>query len=130
MIFKLNPSLGQPMYLQLMQQIRHGIETGLLEPGEPLPSIRALAQELVVSHNTIVKAYVELEHEGLIDLRHGSGAYVSAKRIVRQQSERIRRAKGQVARLIGRLQEEGFSEDEILRLFEAELFYAERSKVA
>ena len=118
------------MYLQLMQQIRHGIETGLLEPGEPLPSIRGLAQELVVSHNTIVKAYVELEHEGLIDLRHGSGAYVSAKRIVRQQSERIRRAKGQVARLIGRLHDEGFSEHEILRLFEAELFYAERSKVA
>ena len=51
------PNSGQPLYLQLMQQIRHAAETGALRDGEQLPSIRVLADELVVSPNTIVKAY-------------------------------------------------------------------------
>jgi len=62
--FKLNPSAGQALYVQLMQQIRHGIETGVLQEGDLLPGIRTLAEELVVSHNTVAKAYSELEHDG------------------------------------------------------------------
>ena len=62
MIFSLNPSSGQPIYLQLIQQIQHAIETGVLQTGDPLPSVRTLAQELVISPNTVVKAYSELEH--------------------------------------------------------------------
>ena len=130
MIFKVNPSSGQPIYLQLMQQVRHGIETGLLRHNDALPSIRALAQELVVSHNTVTKAYSELEHEGLIDLRHGSGAYVSANQRVKLRTDRVRRAKDRVTHLVGRLQDEGFSDEEIWRLFEAALLYQEQKEVA
>ena len=64
MIFTVNPSSGQALYLQLMQQIRHAIETGVLQPGDGLPGVRTLAQQLVISPNTVVKAYSELEHEG------------------------------------------------------------------
>ena len=77
MLFKLTPTTGQPLYVQLMQQIRHATETGALEDGDQLPGIRTLAEELVVSPNTVAKAYSELEHEGLLDLREGAGAFVS-----------------------------------------------------
>lgn len=123
MIFKLKPSAGQPLYLQLMQQIRHAVETGILQRGDLLPGIRTLAEELVVSHNTVAKAYSELEHEGLLDLRHGSGAYVSARRENKPRAEKVRLAQERVRALVESLQREGLSEEEIHRLFEAELFY-------
>ena len=59
-----NPSSGVPIYLQLMEQVKHAIETGALRPGEQLPSIRPLAEELVINPNTVAKVYRELEHEG------------------------------------------------------------------
>src|SRR5437868_88213 len=79
LLFQLNPSAGVPVYLQIVEQVRHAIDTGVLQHGDVLPGIRTLAQELVVSHNTVAKAYSELEHEGLIEMRHGSGAYVLAR---------------------------------------------------
>ena len=78
MLFRPNPSLGVPIYLQLMEQVKHAVETGALRPGEQLPGIRPLAEELVINPNTVAKAYRELEHEGVIELRHGAGAFVSA----------------------------------------------------
>src|ERR1700722_16970225 len=119
MIFKLNPSAGPPFYLQLMQQVRHGIETGVLQDGDQLPGIRTLAEELAVSHNTVAKAYSELEHEGLLDLRQGSGAFVMARRSTRSQAERIRIAQEQVQELVEHLKGRRFSEEEIRRLFES-----------
>ena len=123
MIFVVNSSSGQPLYLQLMQQIRHAIETDVLQPGDSLPSVRTLAQQLVISPNTVVKAYSELEHEGLLDLRHGSGAYVSGRRGKKSRAERLRQAQDRVRALVERLQHDGLSEDEIQRLVEAELFF-------
>src|ERR1700733_4247860 len=79
MFFKITPTSGQSLYLQLMQQIRHAVENGALRDGDQLPGIRTLAQELVVSPNTIAKAYSELEHEGLLELRQGSGAFFPVK---------------------------------------------------
>ena len=124
MIFILHPSAGSPLYLQLMQQIRHAVETGVLKHGDVLPGIRSLAQELVVSHNTVAKAYSELQHEGLLDLRHGSGAYISTKRNTKSRAEKVRLAQERVRGLIESLQEEGLTEEEIHRLFEGELYYA------
>jgi GntR family transcriptional regulator len=106
-----------------MQQVRHAIETGVLQDGDLMPGIRTLAEELVVSHNTVAKAYTELEHEGLLELKHGSGAYVSAKRGVRSRTERVRLAQRRVRELVGSLQAEGLSNEEILRLFEAEVVF-------
>jgi GntR family transcriptional regulator len=123
MVFKLNPQAGQPLYLQLMQQIRHAVETGVLQRGDQLPGIRTLAEEIVVSHNTVAKAYSELEHEGLLEIRHGSGAYIAAKSGGESRSGRVRLAQDRVHALVEALQQEGLSAEEIRRLFEAELFY-------
>ena len=124
MIFKLNPSSGQPLYLQLMQQVRHAVETGVLQDGDLMPGIRTLAEELTVSHNTVAKAYTELQHEGLLELRHGSGAYISAERAVKSRAQRVRAAQERVRGLVARLQAEGLSEEEIYRLFEAEVLFS------
>ena len=78
MILRPNPSLGVPIYLQLMEQVKHAIETGALRPGEQLPGIRPLAEELVINPNTVAKAYRELEHEGLVEGRRGMGTFITA----------------------------------------------------
>jgi GntR family transcriptional regulator len=121
MFFKLKPSAGQPLYLQLMQQIQHAIENGALQDGDQLPGIRTLAEELLVSPNTVAKAYSELEHAGVLDLRHGSGAFISVSRRARLLADRVRAAEMRVRNLIEELREAGLLDDEIRRLFEARL---------
>ena len=121
MLIKLSTSAGQPLYLQLMQQIRHAIETGALRDGDQLPGIRTLAEELVVSPGTIAKAYSELEHEGVLALHHGAGAFVCVNRRTRRFGDRVQAARERVDHLILRLRDEGLLDDEIRRLFEAGL---------
>jgi GntR family transcriptional regulator len=123
MFFKLNPTTGEPLYLQLMQQIRHAAETGALRDGDQLPGIRTLAEELVVSPNTVIKAYNELEREGLLELRHGSGAFVTPKRRTRSLTDNVQNARKRIRDLIERLREDGLLDEEIRRAFEAELLY-------
>src|SRR5215813_6558029 len=77
LIIRPNPASGVPIYLQLMEQVKHAIETGALRPGEQLPGMRSLAEELVINPNTVAKAYRELQHEGVIELRHGAGAFAA-----------------------------------------------------
>jgi len=107
MFFKLTPTTGQPLYLQLMQQIRHAVETGALRDGEQLPGIRTLAEELVISPNTVAKAYSELEHEGLLEMRHGSGAFVCVKRRTRSLADQVQIARRRLRDLTKRLREDG-----------------------
>jgi GntR family transcriptional regulator len=121
MLFRPNPSSGVPIYLQLMEQVKHSIETGALRPGEQLPGIRPLAEELVINPNTVAKAYRELEHEGVIELRHGAGAFVSANARAKKLTDKLRAAQVIVAATVERLQARGVTDDEIRRLFEAEL---------
>ena len=117
------PTTGQPLYLQLMQQIRHATETGALQDGDQLPGIRTLAEELVVSPNTVAKAYSELEHDGLLELRQGSGAFVSVKRRTRSLADHVQVARRRLRDLIEQLRENGLLDEEIKRAFEAELLY-------
>ncbi len=121
MLFRPNPSSGVPIYLQLMEQVKHNIETGALRPGEQLPGIRPLAEQLVINPNTVAKAYRELEHEGVIELRHGAGAFVSGQARARKVTEKLRAGQSIVAATVERLRKSGVTDEEIRRLFEAEL---------
>lgn len=121
MIFRLNPASGHPLYLQLMEQVRHAVETGVLQDGDLMPSIRTLAEELVISHNTVAKAYLELQHDGLLELRHGSGAYITAPRSGKARAAKLLKAQARVSDVVRDLRDDGFSPDEIRRLFEARL---------
>ncbi len=120
-LFRPNPALGVPIYLQLIEQVKHAIETGALRPGEQLPGIRPLAEELVINPNTVAKAYRELEHEGVVELRQGAGAFVSSQARDKKGSDRLRSAQPIVAGTVERLRSRGLTDEEIRRLFEAEL---------
>src|SRR5437588_12989570 len=113
MFLKLTPTTGQPLYLQLMQQIRHAAETGALKDGDQLPGIRTLAEELLVSPNTVVKAYSELEHEGLLELRHGSGAFVCVKRRTRSLADQMPDARRRFRDRTERMRADGHEERDV-----------------
>jgi GntR family transcriptional regulator len=121
MIFRPNPALGVPIYLQLMEQVKHAVETGALRGGDQLPGIRPLAEELVINPNTVAKAYRELEHEGVIELRHGAGAFVANNARAKKVTDKLRSAQPVVAAAIEKLRARGLSDEEIRRLVEAEL---------
>ena len=117
---KPNPSSGIPIYVQLKEQIRHAIETGSLKAGDQLPGIRGLAESLVVNPNTVIKVYRELENEGILEIRHGLGAFVVARR-GRSRAEELRDAQQLVRDFVEKLKDQGLNAGEIRRLFEAEL---------
>ncbi len=73
----LNFKSGKPVYLQVVDQVKAAAASGRLAPGEPLPSIRPLAEELRVNRNTVAKAYAELESQGIIETIAGKGCFVS-----------------------------------------------------
>ena len=90
MRFKLNFKSGKPVYLQVVDQVKVAAASGSIQAGEPLPSIRPLAEELRVNRNTVAKAYAELESQGVIETVAGKGCFVSAnnsplKKAVRQE---------------------------------------------
>src|SRR5262245_54244398 len=115
-IFHLNHSSGRPIYLQLMDQIKHAIETGALRAGDQLPTMRTLGEELVVNPNTVIRAYRELEHEGVIELRHGSGAFISDA--VAGRSKVIRKGHAGMQTAVERLESMGLTEEEVRRIVE------------
>ena len=120
-MFRPNASSGVPIYLQLMEQVKHAIETGALRAGDQLPGIRPLAEDLVINPNTVAKAYRELEHDGVIELRHGAGAFVSGAAREKKLTDRLRAGQTLVAAAVDKLRARGVTEAEIRRLFEAEL---------
>lgn len=73
---RLNFSSRKPVYWQIVDQIKYLAASGALREGDPLPSIRPLAEELRVNRNTVIKAYDELEHEGVIETVAGKGCFV------------------------------------------------------
>jgi GntR family transcriptional regulator len=129
MLFRSNPTSAVPVYLQLIEQVKHAVDVGALTPGDQLPAIRRVAEDLVINPNTVAKAYRELEHEGVIELRQGSGAFVSENgrggRVAR-----LRPAQPVLQAALERLTAAGLTPEEIRRMFEAELMrLADRPRV-
>jgi len=87
-----SPNDDAPIYRQIVRQVIEGVASGALAPGEQLPSLRALAQKLVVAPLTVKKAYDVLEADGVIETRRGKGTFVSAHaaRSEQEASERLR----------------------------------------
>ncbi|MBB6077971.1 GntR family transcriptional regulator [Streptomyces paradoxus] len=75
--FHLNSRSGLSPYQQLVQQVRHALRLGLLEEGDRLPTVKDVAKQMAVNPNTVLKAYRELEHDGLVAARPGVGTFVT-----------------------------------------------------
>lgn len=77
MTFTLDENSGVPIYLQIVEQVRRRIATGALRPGDQLPSVRETALRLRINPNTVARAFGELEREGVVETRQGSGTFVA-----------------------------------------------------
>jgi GntR family transcriptional regulator len=120
MFFRLSPQSGVPMYLQLVEQVRHGVETGALRAGDQLPTLRTVAEALVVNPNTVAKAYREMEHAGLIVLRQGAGAFVAAG-VTRAEPRAVQKGRTVVRRAVDALRDLGLDDGAIRRLVDTTL---------
>ena len=76
MLFQINFKSAKPVYLQLVDQVKTAVASGAIRAGDPLPSIRPLAEELRVNRNTVAKAYTELESQGVVETLAGKGCFV------------------------------------------------------
>ncbi len=98
MRFQLNFKSGTPVYLQLVEQVKAAAASGSVQPGEPLPSIRPLAEELRVNRNTVAKAYAELEHQRVIETIAGKGCFIRASSSPFKKEVRLKLAGGEARR--------------------------------
>ena len=76
MIARIDFQSGVPVYLQIVQQVKAAAATWLIRPGDPLPSVRAMAEDLRINRNTVARAYAELESASVIETRQGSGCFL------------------------------------------------------
>jgi DNA-binding transcriptional regulator YhcF (GntR family) len=128
MLVRIHPDSGIPIYLQLMQQVTHAVETGALRPGEQLPAIRALAEDTVTNPNTVAKAYRELEHEGVIELRQGLGAFVRTGVSSARETEAMKQAHRAMGAAVAAMRKLGLSEASMRRVFEGELTREQKAR--
>ena len=86
----ISPSAGVPIYLQIVNQVKYMVAAGRLQPGDELPPIRTLAEQLLVNPNTVAHAYRELEISGVVEKRRTSGTYISTAGSPLAREERLR----------------------------------------
>ncbi len=112
--FKLDLKSGVPFHRQIVDQIRYGIASDRLMPGEQLPTVRALAVHLQVNPNTVRKAYSELEILGILDTQQGTGTFVSHQQVEIGADEKKRMLRQICDELVARGNQYGFTVREII----------------
>jgi GntR family transcriptional regulator len=112
---EVRPSNPVPIFRQIVEQVCAAVVAGKVKEDEPLPSVRALAEQLVINPNTVARAYGELARDGVIESRQGRGMYVSSRRVVYSGAERSRRLERSVDSLIAEAYVLGYSADELMR---------------
>ena len=116
---RLSTTSGTPLYVQLAERLKHAIATGAIKAGEQLPSVRRMAEDLLINPNTVVRAYRDLESEGIVELRHGSGVFV--RESVAGRASVMKKAEPIMRSAVDRLESLDLTEDEIRRLLENEI---------
>jgi GntR family transcriptional regulator len=112
---------GIPIYRQIVEQVRLAAATGTLPPGQAMPSVRSLADRLLINFNTVAKAYGELVRDGVLESQQGLGFYVAQKRQVYSKAERQRRLRHAVDNCIHEAVFLDFTADEIRQAVDEKL---------
>jgi GntR family transcriptional regulator len=128
--FQISTGSVTPIYKQVTDQVRLGVATGKLAVGDPLPSVRALAEELVVNPNTVARAYADLAREGILEARAGLGVFVTRKRRVFTREEGRRRLEPLLDGLISEAMALDYTPQELREAFEKQLARWKRPKGA
>ena len=105
---------GVPFYRQIIEQVKYAISRGDLEPGDQLPTVRQLAVDLSINPNTVVRAYRQLEIEGVLETQQGSGTFVGHRQPEIDQFERQRMLDQILTELLARALAYGFTLDDML----------------
>ena len=121
MLLHVNPSTGLPIYLQIQAQVKHAVAAGALRAGDALPSVRKLASDLRINPNTVARAYLELEREGVIAAVPGGGTFVSDGPPGLLKAERVRRFRPLARQATVEGRQLRLSRDEIVQLVDEEL---------
>ena len=111
---RLDMASGVPVYRQIMDQVMAAIAAGSLAPGDQLPTVRQLAVDLAVNPNTVVRAYRELEFRGVLDTQHGTGTFITRRKVKRSDVEHQRQLTQLVGDFVARAGAAGFTVDELL----------------
>jgi GntR family transcriptional regulator len=118
--FQLSSDSGVPAYLQLVQQVKQALRMGVLEVGDKLPTVKEVVAEVAINPNTVMKAYWELEHEGLVEGRQGVGTFVSRRPDGPPPGTQVKLAKS-LERWVQTARDEGLDDESIEALLRATL---------
>ena len=121
MDFNCDTASRKPIYLQLVEQIRHGVAVGKLSAGTRLPSVRQLSREMVVNPNTIARAYTELERDGILNTRPGLGVFVAKPQAELSDEVRQERLRCALDTFFTEAVLLGFSTEEVKQAFQARI---------
>ena len=118
MFLVISPQNPDPLYKQVMDQLKDAVAGGSLKPGERLPSIREMAKELNISEITIKRAYTDLEAEGFIYTRAGLGSFVADLNQDRLRQDKLRQIQEELRRVLVAARRFGIKPDEVASLLE------------
>jgi GntR family transcriptional regulator len=127
-MFHVRPESGEPIYYQLIRQIKHAVTSGLLNPGDQMPTVRELAARLLINPNTAARAYRELIHDGVLAATQGGGTFVKMEPQPLVRTERERRLEPFIQQLVAEAQVLGISDEGLLRQIKAALAKSARGR--
>ncbi|WDL96243.1 GntR family transcriptional regulator [Alicyclobacillus sp. ALC3] len=112
-----DPRSSVPVYLQVVNGVKAAVAKGMLSPGDRLPSVRELATELTINHNTIAKAYQELERERIIEVVRGRGTFITLQPAIPNRDERLAEMRDQMRQLLVEAHHLHLRDEDVLDVF-------------
>ena len=111
--FRLDLESGVPVYRQLIDQVQAGLDSGTLDPGDQLPTVRQVAVDLAINPNTVLRAYRELEIRGVLDTQQGTGTFIADRKVKQDEVERARKLDQLIGEFVARAGAGGFTVQEL-----------------
>jgi GntR family transcriptional regulator len=127
-MFHVRPESGEPIYFQLIRQIKHAVTSGIMNSGDQMPTVRELAARLLVNPNTVARAYRELVHEGVLTATQGGGTFVKMEPQPLVRTERERRMEPFIQQMVAEAQVLGISDENLLRQIKIAMAKSARGK--
>lgn len=110
----ISPAAPGPLYQQIVDGVKREVAEGRLQPGQPLPSFRALAEDLLVSLITVKRAYEELEREGIVFRKQGLGTFISEEGVLKNRDSKRQRAEELMSQAVSEALHAGMNQTEIV----------------
>lgn len=124
-VFFLDQNSGVPAYLQIVQQVKYAARMGMLQPGDQLPTVKEVAEQLAINPNTVLKAYRELDLQGLVETRRGLGTYLTQQVAILQLSDHAE-LRAALERWLQQAYLAGLNEEDITALFNSVIRFSPR----